>query len=58
MRRIEPPTQGTQDMEVWWRWARQVCDILNSIASFPDSTAPDLATLKNDFNALLAKVRT
>lgn len=55
MRRIEPPQSS--DMEVWRRWALDVCYILNAIASRPDSTAVDVATLKADFNALLQKVR-
>ena len=58
MNRIKSPV--TRDIKEIERWQTEVCKLLNDkeAAAQSDSTAADVATLKADFNSLLAKLRT
>jgi len=57
MLRIRPPRTETEAELRKWREA--LCKLLNKkeCSSQSDSTAADVATLKADFNSLLAKLR-
>jgi len=55
--RIRPPR--TEDKTEQQKWRIQLCNVVNEkeCTSQDDSTASDVAALKADFNALLAKLR-
>lgn len=54
--RIRPPR--TADETELQRWRDQLCNVVNKkeCANQANSTAADVATLKADFNSLLAKL--
>jgi len=54
--RIRPPR--TKEIKEVDNWRIEICKVVNKkeAANQPDSTAADVATLKADFNALLAKL--
>ena len=56
--RIRPPR--SEDKKENQKWREEICKVVNKkeTASQSDSTAADVATLKADFNSLLAKLRT
>lgn len=50
-------TQGKDANNVIWFWFAPQQPVLKQAAAQADSTAADVATLRADFNALLAKLR-